>query len=129
MLQTYAEQFNQAREKAGTTPDTFAIDKYTALMKSAFGDVGVSMAEEAQALIAKGIPLPPMTPRDMMRAQGVGAGPPDALAGAGDDGDTACKAEADGIVGRGHGCFSFSEVEDEKGRWRLLGKREQLWES
>ena len=74
MLQTYAEQFNQAREKVGTTPDTFAIDKYTALMKSAFGDVGVSMAEEAQALIAKGIPLPPMTPRDMMRAQGVGAG-------------------------------------------------------
>ena len=57
------------------------------------------------------------------------AGFANALAGAGDDGDTACKAEADGIVGRGHGCFSFSEVEDEKGRWRLLGKREQLWES
>ena len=57
------------------------------------------------------------------------AGFANALAGAGDDGDTACKAEADGIVGRGHGCFSFSEVEDERGHWRLLGKREQLWES
>ena len=74
MLQTYADQFNQSREKAGTTPDTFAIDQYTALMKSAFGDVGVNMAEEAQALIAKGMPLPAMTPRDMMRAQGVGTG-------------------------------------------------------
>ena len=75
LLQTYADQMNAGREKAGLVPGKFDEAKYTAFMKGLYGEEGAAWwVSNAKAAIAKGQDVAIMTKEQMANAQGSAAG-------------------------------------------------------